>query len=57
VADFIAACVGKATEGCDGGALDIEKLIQNAEKYSSEAAETIVCESVGEAYLFVYISM
>jgi hypothetical protein len=64
VADFIAACIGKATEGYDGGqALDIDKLIDKAESVSSEVADTIVTKVRHEeaeaihldVYIYIYI--
>ena len=62
VADFITAHVGKASEGwSDGGPLDIEKMVANAEKYSSQAAETIIVrdsqEIHADIYFYTYIYM
>ena len=62
VADFITAHVAKAVEGwSDGGPLDIEKMVADAEKTSSQAAETIVVQDSQEIhadlYFYTYIDM
>jgi len=62
VADFITAQVAKAVEGwSDGGPLDIEKMVADAEKTSSQAAETIVVQDSQEIhadlYFYTYIDM